>query len=83
MSTNTQKCDKILDLLWGNEKIGVKANGKKIMTHVLWNIPELGENIENLQDEFDDEGNLITLEQIWDKLLEKYDRMSMLFDQKK
>ena len=74
-----------LELLRGNlRKLGVMIDDVEVMTHILSNIPEDYENIfQNLEYKLDYGIDMLTIERIWDKLSDKYDRMNVPSNQNK
>ena len=70
VTRNPEDCITEIDLLIGDlQKLGVIIHNVEIMTHILCNIPEEYENIdEKHEDGLDDCIDMLNIEIIWDKL---------------
>ena len=56
--------------------MGFIVDDVEIMTYILSNLPEEYEKIiENLEDELDDDIDMFTIKNIWDKLSANYNRV--------
>ena len=64
--------------------MGVNIDGVVIITHILSNLREEYKNIiENFEDRLDCDIYMLTIERIWDKLSDMYNRMSTQSNQTK